>query len=76
MRTWPEDNGDAIKRHLQQLRPRNRGTVRVYRCILLGFQRFVQLKCSGCTAISPAMIEAWLRERAERWPVHLVIHRA
>ncbi len=41
MRTWPDDNGDAINRHVQQLCPRNRGTFKVYRCILLGFQRFV-----------------------------------
>ncbi|MCY7308864.1 MAG: tyrosine-type recombinase/integrase [Rhodoferax sp.] len=75
MIAWPEDNGDAIERHVRQLRPRSLGTVRVYRCILLGFQRFVQQ--SGCvTAINSATIEAWLRDRTKRWPMHLVLHRA
>ena len=75
MRTWPDDNGDAIERHVQQLRPRNRSTIRVYRCILLGFQQFVQ-QCNDFTAISPATIEAWLHNRANCWPMHLVLHRA
>jgi integrase len=75
MNAWPDDDGDAIKRHVRQLRPRNRGTIRVYRCILLGFQRFAQQ--SGCNpTISPATIEAWLRDRAKLWPMHLVLHRA
>lgn len=75
MRTWPDDNGDAIERHIQQLRPRNRGTIRVYRCILLGFQNFVK-HCNDSAAISPATIEAWLHNRIECWPRHLVLHRA
>jgi len=75
MIAWPEDNSDAIERHVRRLRPLSLGTVRVYRCILLGFQRFVQQ--SGCVAaISSATIEAWLRDRSERWPMHLVLHRA
>mgnify|MGYP001620049346 CR=1 FL=1 len=76
MSIWSDDNGDAIKRHLQQLRPRHRGTIRVYRCILLGFQRFVQQQCHGGNEISPATIQGWLCDRAERWPMHLVLHRA
>ncbi len=75
MRTWPDDNGDAIERHIRQLRPRNRGTIRVYRCILLGFQQFVQ-QFNGSATISPDMIAAWLRTRAKCWPTHLVLHRA
>ncbi len=75
MRTWPDDNGDAVNRHVQQLRPRNRSTCKVYRCILLGFQRFVQ-QCPLGTSLTPAIIEAWLRERATLWPMHLVLHRA
>lgn len=75
MRTWPADNGDAIERHIEQLRPRNRGTFRVYRCILLGFQQFV-LKYDDSATVSQATIEAWLHNRANCWPMHLVIHRA
>lgn len=75
MRSWPDDNGDAVKRHLQQLHPRNRVTANVYRCVLLGFQRFVQ-QCHPDTSLNQGTIEAWLRERAKRWPTHLVLHRA
>lgn len=75
MSAWPDNNGEAIDRHLQQLHPRNRGTYKVYRCILLGFQRFAQERCFG-TSLSLATIEAWLHERATRWPMHLVLHRA
>lgn len=75
MRTWPDDNGDAIERHIQQLRPRNRSTFRVYRCILLGFQQFV-LQCDDSAVFNPATIEAWLHNRAKCWPMHLVHHRA
>ena len=76
MSIWPDDNGDAtIKRHLQQLRPRTPNSVRVYRCILRGFQRFVQLQCCG-NDLTSATIQTWLRERAEHWPLHLVLHRA
>lgn len=75
MRTWPADNSDAIERHIQQLRQRNRGTFRVYRCILLGFQKFVQ-QCDDSAAFSQVTIEAWLHNRAKCWPMHLVLHRA
>jgi hypothetical protein len=75
MRSWPDDNGDAINRHVQRLRPRSRDTATVYRCILLGFQRFVQQRHLDAPACQP-VIEAWLRDRALRWPMHLVLHRA
>lgn len=75
MRTWPDDNGDSINRHVQQLRPRTRGTFNAYRSILLGFQRFVR-QSPFDTAVSRAMVEAWLHECAVHWPIHLVIHRA
>lgn len=75
MRTWPDDDGDAVNRHLQQLHPRNRVTANVYRCILLGFQHFVKRYRSD-TSVNRAIIESWLHERATRWPTHLVLHRA
>jgi len=75
MRTWPDADGGAINRHLQQLRPRNPITPKVYRCVLSGFQRFVvQRHCDPL--VSQQTIEAWLRERATQWPMHLVLHRA
>jgi len=75
MRTWPEDNDDAVNRHVQQLHPRNRGTFKVYRSILPGFQRFVQ-QCPLGTAVSQATIQAWLHERAKHWTMRLMLHRA
>lgn len=75
MRVWPEHNGDAINRHVQQLHLRNRDTGNVYRCILLDFQRFVQ-QCPLGTAVNQAILEAWLHDRATHWPMHLVLHRA
>jgi integrase/recombinase XerD len=75
MRTWPDADGGAINRHLQQLRPRNPITPKVYRCVLSGFQRFVVQRHCG-PLLSQQTIEAWLRERATQWPMHLVLHRA
>jgi integrase len=75
MRTWPDDSGDAITRLVHQLRPRSTGTPKVYRCILLGFQRFVMTHQVG-PVLRQSTIEAWLRERAAKWPRHLVLHRA
>jgi integrase/recombinase XerD len=75
MRAWPHDDGEAITRHLHQLRPRNRVTRNVYRCILMGFQHFAQQHHFGAP-VCRATIEAWLQERRVRWPMHLVLHRA
>lgn len=74
MNAWPNDDGDAIERHVRQLRLRSRATVHVYRCVLRGFQRFVQQR--GDAAPDAASLQAWLHERAGRWPLHLVVHRA
>lgn len=70
-----EDNGAAINRFLRHVHPRSRDTINVYRCILVEFQRFVQL-CPRDTAICQSAIEAWLRGCALRWPEHYVLHRA
>lgn len=75
MSTSLHDNGIAIERHLEHLRPRSGGTVNVYRCVLRGFQRFVQQP--PCDAVvDEATLRAWLHDRAGCWPPHLVLHRA
>lgn len=75
MSRWPDDDGEAIQRHVKQLRLRNRITGKVYRCILTGFQRFVQQR--GCaSSVSRTILETWLKERASHWRIHLVLHRA
>lgn len=74
MRTWPDADDGSINRHLQQLQLRCLRTPNVYRCILVGFQRFVMgHKCE--TSVDQSTIEAWLHDRATQWPVHLVLHR-
>lgn len=75
MRIWPGTDNDSINRHLQQLQVRCPRTIIVYRCILVGFQRFVvKHKCEA--SVGQPTIEAWLRDRATRWPMYLVLHRA
>ncbi|CAN7479393.1 tyrosine-type recombinase/integrase [Variovorax paradoxus] len=69
------DSGAAIDRFLLHVHPRSRGTVNVYRCILVEFQRHVQ-RCPRNTAICQSTIESWLRGCASRWPEHYVLHRA
>jgi integrase/recombinase XerD len=74
MRTWPCTDDDSINRHLQQLHVRRPRTIIVYRCILVGFQRFViKHKCES--SVGQPTIEAWLHDRAAQWPMHLVLHR-
>lgn len=74
MNSWLNDDGDAVERHVRQLRLRSRAAVSVYRCVLRGFQRFVHER--GDSTGSIATLQAWLRERATRWQPHLVPHRA
>jgi integrase/recombinase XerD len=50
-------------------------TVRVYRCILKGFQRFIA-EHSQDNSISRETMCLWLHDRARVWPFHLVVHRA
>jgi integrase/recombinase XerD len=69
------DSGAAINRFLSHVHPRSRDTVNGYRCILVEFQRYVQL-CPRNTAICQSTIESWLHGCASRWPEHYVLHRA
>lgn len=75
MNTWPDTDVDAINRYLQQLRPRSTETLKVYRCILSGFQRFV-MKQQPDTVLRQSTIAIWLGERAVQWQRHIVLHRA
>lgn len=75
MKPWPDDSGAAISRLVQHLHLRSTITPKVYRCILWGFQRFVMTHQAGAV-LRQSTIEAWLRERAAKWPRHLVLHRA
>jgi integrase/recombinase XerD len=66
--------GSSLQDFLQQLDFRNPTTIRVYRCILKGFQRFIS-EHSRDESISRETIGLWLNDRARVWPFHLVAHR-
>jgi integrase/recombinase XerD len=65
----------AIDRFIHTLHLRNRTSVKVYTCILHGFQHFVA-NLTDREPPSKATIRAWLDARRREWPVHLVYHRA
>lgn len=75
MRTWPDDDGDTINHYLQRMSFRCPRTPVVYRCILLGFQRFA-MRQQNETPVGQQTLKAWLNDRAAHWPARLVIHRA
>jgi integrase/recombinase XerD len=61
--------------YVQQLRLRSPIAVRVYRCILNGFQRFAA-EPTGNNSISLGTLQQWLNDRSRVWPLHMVTHRA
>lgn len=73
MRTWPDADGGAIRRFLQQLRLRHPRSAKSYRSVLSSFQHFVTHH-EG--APSRTTIEAWLRADAACRPVPRVLPRA
>jgi integrase/recombinase XerD len=64
----------SLRDFLGQRTFRNPTTVRVYRCILKGFQRFLAEHWQD-ESISRETIGLWLCDRAQVWPFHLVAHR-
>ena len=72
MNAWPDRDGAAVDRYVRQLRVRHPKTGRIYRGELRRFQRFIQARGE----LSPKTMKAWLRDRSENWPRHLVMDRA
>ena len=70
----PEDE-ENVRRFIEGLALRNRGSVRVYRCILRGFLRFGRNHPSARRSAEETL-RSWLKDRADHWPSHLVEHRA
>jgi site-specific recombinase XerD len=76
MKTWPDTDGGIIACYLRQLRLRCPTSPIYYRQALHSFQKVVvQHQCSS-PQVHREVLEAWLRERAIRWPVSMVLHRA
>jgi integrase len=72
MITWPDTDGAAIERYVQQLRVRHPKTLELYRGELKRFQRFIQSQGE----LSVRSIRLWLRKRSKQWPAHLLMDRA
>lgn len=75
MNAWPDTDGNAISRHLRQLRLRDPETQTAYRVVLRGFQEAVARQCSP-SQISRDALETWLRERVVRLSIPTALHRA
>jgi integrase len=73
--TWPDSDGAAFLCYVKQLHVRSSITVKVYHCILRGFQRFV-VENSPDRPPCRRTIEEWLYDRSQVLPFHLVIHHA
>jgi integrase/recombinase XerD len=61
--------------YIKQMTLRNPITLRVYRCILDGFERFIAEQAPR-KRVSRETIRLWLNDRILVWPFHLVAHRA
>lgn len=66
------DNG-FVERYLRHLQLRSRASVCCYRGTLMTFQRLAQPRG---WAVDQAIVEEWLRDRAEHWPVPKLLRRA
>jgi integrase/recombinase XerD len=75
VKRWPDLDGATFHQYVQGLKLRTPMAVRVYHCILRGFQRFVSSH-DPASPVSQASVTAWLQDRITVWPLHLVIHRA
>jgi integrase/recombinase XerD len=76
MRAWPDSNGNAIRRFLQQRRIRHPQTPKTYRRILHGFQDLVRRHERSSSQVSRRTLEAWLHECSAEWSASTVLHRA
>ncbi|GLS32433.1 hypothetical protein SAMN04488498_1359 [Mesorhizobium albiziae] len=76
MKTWPDTDGSAIARYLNQLRLRSPISPIYYRQTLRSFQDVVVRHQFASSQVSRDVLEAWLRERAVHSPVSTILHRA
>lgn len=68
-------DADLVEGFLRHKRFRNRTSHRVYACILRGFQCFVRTHAGGASPTTE-LVQQWLNDRIQQWPLHLVCHRA
>ena len=66
---------DSVGRFLRNQRFRHQETRRIYGHILRAFQSSVG-ECSTGASVSVSNLQEWLREKRQKWPLHMVCHRA
>ena len=69
------DNAEYVARFLRTQRFRHQDTRRIYGHVLCAFQSSVSGASTGAT-LSVSDLRRWLREKSEKWPLHMVCHRA
>src|SRR5207245_627671 len=65
----------SVDHFLRTQRLRHSETRRIYGYILRAFQSFV-FKHSTGAPLSVSVLQNWLKERRQKWPLHMVCHRA
>ena len=68
-------DANTVERFLRTQRFRHKETRRIYGHILRAFQHFVSKHSSG-ELLSISILQQWLRDRWQKWPLHMVCHRA
>ena len=61
--------------YVRQLRLRNPGSSKSYRCLLNGFHRFVAEQSTD-RSISQVTVRQWLVDRNQAWPLNMLMDRA
>lgn len=65
----------TVDRFLRAQRFRDAGTRRVHGNILRSFQHFVSEHSTG-SPLSVSIVQRWLKEQREKWPLHMIYLRA
>jgi site-specific recombinase XerD len=68
-------DGESVDRFLGTQRFRDKETRRIYGHILCAFQHSVSEDSTGAP-LSVSNLQDWLREKRQKWPLHMVCHRA
>ena len=68
-------DAESVARFLRTQRFRYQDTRRIYGHILRAFQSFV-FEGSTATTLSVSDLQRWLRQKRQKWSLHMVCHRA
>ena len=76
MKTWPDRNGSAVGRFVQQRRLYHPSTPTTYRSVLRRFQDAVERRERSPSRVSRRTLETWLHECSAGWAPSTVFHHA